>query len=757
MELVCIKDFSTFLGLKDDWNNLLSRSGSDSLFLSHEWLTSWCQSYYKKSQLFVLLAKEGSRIIGAAPLMMLKKGTLWLPIKKMTFIGNSEWTTGDFIVAERRKEVLEEFAGFLSQNEWDIIDLRNIPEESENLAIISGFCNSEGIKYLRHGASVSPFLHVTESWEEFYKGRSQKFRKVMRNKLNRISKAGNFTIQRYSDPKEIEKVVPVVFNIALKGWKYKKNTAISSNTENKSFYTLISEIFGSLGLLNIWILSVNDIPIAFEYHLRYKDKIHALLADYDETYDDLSPGSVLDYHIMQNILSEGNCIYDMGSGQNFYKLNWTNSTRKHVRFSFFRNTISGELLYMGKSKIIPFLKQLEIALSFSKDKRIDNTMFQTGNYKVRIADIKEIQNSRDTWNKLALSMNIPSVFCAWEWINIWWRYFGNKYEPFILFIFKDEQLKGILPLAITKKMSTGNPLKGKMISFCGSKELSPDHLDIICSQEDAFPCIHAVSDFLIYAYKDWDILSVPSISGDSNLISYFYKNGLFIDADIKQVTIAPYISISGEFDEYMKFFNRKQRYNIKSSRIKLYKDHGMRYESCEPSFLAEGILRLFELHESRARQKKITSTFTGEQLIGFHSSLVREISKKGWLWLKFLKNEDQIIAAFYGFVFGRHLFYYQMGFDPEWEKYSPGTVLLYEVIQEAFSKNIKEFDFLRGDETYKSRWAENSRALYKFNVYNKTFIGNLSKTFSQSRESLENRFKEMISENIEDKNNVTNT
>jgi CelD/BcsL family acetyltransferase involved in cellulose biosynthesis len=72
---------------------------------------------------------------------------------------------------------------------------------------------------------------------------------------------------------------------------------------------------------------------------------------------------------------------------------------------------------------------------------------------------------------------------------------------------------------------------------------------------------------------------------------------------------------------------------------------------------------------------------------------------------------------------------------------APRTVLFYETIKEAFSNNYREFDFLRGNEGYKSRWTQNHRMLYAATIYNKTIRANLSKTFSKSKDFVKRNLK----------------
>lgn len=357
-------------------------------------------------------------------------------------------------------------------------------------------------------------------------------------------------------------------------------------------------------------------------------------------------------------------------------------------------------------------------------------------YTVKIATIKEFEESKEVWNKLASAMPIPSIFCTWEWIYTWWEYFGAKYKPVILFIYKDSELKGILPLASHKTILDKGWLTGRILSYCGSRELYPDHLDIITSKEDTGECVPAVFDFLLSDYTDWDVISLSHVREETFFTSLAYSSSFPFDMEIRQASVAPYISLSGSFAEYNKKLGPNLRSNIKKRTQKLYRHHGFTYASCDTSNIDEGVATLFDLHARRAKRKKIISTFNNQQIFRFHSALLDRIIRNDWAWMRYIRNDEKVIAASYCFVYGNRVYAYQMGIDPEWEHYSTGTLIIYEMIKEAFSSGHTEFDFLRGGEEYKANWTQTKRLLFDINVYNKTFSSVISKASLYVKTSL---------------------
>jgi CelD/BcsL family acetyltransferase involved in cellulose biosynthesis len=228
------------------------------------------------------------------------------------------------------------------------------------------------------------------------------------------------------------------------------------------------------------------------------------------------------------------------------------------------------------------------------------------------------------------------------------------------------------------------------------------------------------------------------------MLSYINGGQLRYEADVKQRSKAPFLTLAGTFDDYMKSFDSKKRYNLKSRQKKLYEQVGAGYERSAPAEAAGHLKALFHLHALRAKRKNIVSTFQGEELSGFHDALIHRLGADDRAWLRLIKNGSEPIAVLYGFSFCGRLFYYQIGIDPEWERFGPGAVLILETIKEAYESGHKEFDFLRGDEEYKSSWTNESRDLFALNIYNKTLMANVSKTVSQSKDLIKRHIKRLL-------------
>jgi CelD/BcsL family acetyltransferase involved in cellulose biosynthesis len=145
------------------------------------------------------------------------------------------------------------------------------------------------------------------------------------------------------------------------------------------------------------------------------------------------------------------------------------------------------------------------------------------------------------------------------------------------------------------------------------------------------------------------------------------------------------------------------------------------------SQLADGMDALFRLHEARWRGRGAVGSFERHaHNKAFHRQVATEFLRAGWLRLYLLEADGQIVAALYGYEDHGRFSYYQAGFDPRWAKQSVGMVLMGSIIRDCIARGVSEFDFLRGDESYKYRWSRVERQTADAVVWNRTLRGRLN-------------------------------
>ena len=364
--------------------------------------------------------------------------------------------------------------------------------------------------------------------------------------------------------------------------------------------------------------------------------------------------------------------------------------------------------------------------------------------EVKLASEEEVLNARGRWNQLVSSMQRPSVYCSWEWITQWIELYKMDYQIKILYLFEDNDLNCILPLAIKKLTIEDGVLPCKALIYCGNLELCSDHIDIIADDARTREYIPALFDF-IYHELDWDVMHLSHLGEDSRILEWLEHGKTSIDFTHKTVSEAQYIDVKeSTYEDYSKSLRGHTRREVNRVARKLNEKHVVELTRYTPESTDSTVDELFRLHNKRAASVNVASSFTTERNMAFHRAIIPVFYKNDWVRLWFLKVDGKPVATNYVFQFKGRYFGYQQGLDPEWERASVGRVLMNEVIKKSFEERVTEFDFSRGEGRHKSIWTDSARDLITVNIYNASPVARLHKIINLVRDFLANVVKSRI-------------
>lgn len=117
----------------------------------------------------------------------------------------------------------------------------------------------------------------------------------------------------------------------------------------------------------------------------------------------------------------------------------------------------------------------------------------------------------------------------------------------------------------------------------------------------------------------------------------------------------------------------------------------------------------------------------------FHQNLLKAGIKDGIVHFSSLNVGNKPIAWHLGFVYKRCFFLYMTAWDKDYAVYSPSTLHIYDLVKWAIAHNCTVFDFLRGDEAYKSEWSNGDQYVHSITLSNNKFSSKLKRTLLKLR------------------------
>lgn len=330
MKILEVNSFSDFIALQEEWSNVLGRC-ENSVFSTWEWLSSWWKHLGRDKRLLLLLAQEGDKVLGIAPLMYSIRNIFGLRIRKIEFIGTPESDYSDFILAEKGQECMKQFIDYILYNlaeKWDCIELAEVPENSEFLTHLDGI--SRNAKLLQmHVPTMCPYLRL-ESYDTFYNSLSRKFRKnSLRRPLRKLQQKYSLEFKNCSKTESLKEELEKLFYLHQKRWTARGWPGVFGDPKIRDFHLDVASLFSERGWLSLHSLLVEDKTIASVYGFSHKSKSYAYLTGMDPAFERYSIGHLLYLNIIQHCFEEKFNEFDFLRGNEKYKLRWNPLIRKN--------------------------------------------------------------------------------------------------------------------------------------------------------------------------------------------------------------------------------------------------------------------------------------------------------------------------------------------------------------------------------------------------------------------------------------------
>jgi len=348
-----------------------------------------------------------------------------------------------------------------------------------------------------------------------------------------------------------------------------------------------------------------------------------------------------------------------------------------------------------------------------------------------IEEVEGFRRLRPEWDGLLASSRSDCLFLTWEWLFTWWKHLGGRRRLSILALRSAGELIAIAPLAL-RPPDYGRLAPLRALEFLGTGSAGSDYLDLIVRAGQESIALPALADHLARGKVMLELAQIRtggSLARD--LAERIAGRGWSLTAS--GTSVCPYIDLEGlTWASYLAGLGPAHRANLQRRLRNLSRSSELLFTAAESDEERREFLgHLIDLHLLRRHELGGSDAFNTPGLLAFHEEFSALARQRGWLRLYLLRLDRKPAAALYGFQYGRTFSFYQSGFDPSYRKQSVGLVAMALTIRKALEAGAAEFDFLHGDETYKSLWARERREIGRLEGYPPHARGALQRTVNQ--------------------------
>jgi CelD/BcsL family acetyltransferase involved in cellulose biosynthesis len=236
----------------------------------------------------------------------------------------------------------------------------------------------------------------------------------------------------------------------------------------------------------------------------------------------------------------------------------------------------------------------------------------------------------------------------------------------------------------------------------------------------------AFSSYLRH-HGGWDVLCLRYLPENGHGWT-FYKAALLQGSRVAAhpLMASPYVRLPGSAAELYAGLGTKFKANLRRRRARLQELGPLELEKWTGGPDFEEKLRIgLQIEQSGWKGEEKTAILSDAKAGPFYLGLAREAAQRGYLRLYFLKSAGKAIAFHFSVVLQGVYLFLKPGYDERYKEYSPGHLLVEDVLKDCIAEGLQEFDFLAEDLAWKREWTETVRPHSTIYLFRDNWYGNL--------------------------------
>ena len=325
--------------LRSEWNGLLQRSATNTLFLTWEWQTAWWAAFGQGKDMHLLGGRDAAGELKVV-LPVFSQETRLSPVTSLPDInienptaaaGDDRRRTAHLMGGSEVSDYLDVVAASQDNSEacaalldaWAeredcrILDLRNLPAASPTISSITQLARSRGWQAQATKEDVCPVLELAATWDEYLANSlNRKKRHELRRKMRKAEQEVDVHWS-WIEPSNIDVGLQVFFELH-RASDSNKDTFMSERMEG--FFRGAALAAQDAGWLRLAVLRFDSHAVASYLCFDYLGDRLLYNSGFDvSSYGHLSPGIVLLGHLIDDAIESGCRRFDFLQGNERYK------------------------------------------------------------------------------------------------------------------------------------------------------------------------------------------------------------------------------------------------------------------------------------------------------------------------------------------------------------------------------------------------------------------------------------------------------
>ena len=346
-EVEVVRDPRRLDGIAAEWDGLLARSASDTVFLTWDWLISWWEVYGKDLEPCIALVREQGRLVAAAPCMIEVRRRYGLRFKQLAFIGTGRAVCPDFldfvVEAGRDAELVPVLvAALAAERGWDKIALSDVTDTSAVRGPLGAALETAGLRPRQETDRICPYLPLPSTWAELEQQLTHNFRRNHRKKRRRLGA----TIVPWKPGDDVGQALARLAALHQERMETSGRGGNFRKPDYRAFHERFAARAAQRGWLYIAFLEHEGRAIAGRYGYVYQGTYFAYQSGFDPAAYDASPGEIMLGMVIEDLIGRGVREFNFLRGAQPHKFHWTDKQRETIRIEGWARTTLGRAVFL---------------------------------------------------------------------------------------------------------------------------------------------------------------------------------------------------------------------------------------------------------------------------------------------------------------------------------------------------------------------------------------------------------------------------
>ena len=292
LALSYVSSLSELAQYHDSWNDLWQRSATYLPTCRAEVIDLWVRHFAADQRFSAILVTKDGQLAAALPLVHYQKAGVAFASLPVNCWANA----GDLLIDEHLDPapIIDKLVAGLAYLPVSVLTFDEVPVDTARWQAFQSGLQRAGKEQAFLRENRVGIVDVGSDWPEYLARWKSKPRRSLKRLERRLREAGDIQLRRYGeDTDQLPELMSVAFELENRSWKGDAGSSVLATPGMADYLLQEAAIASRDGFLDLWLLHVDEVPIAFGYCHRSKGVCVYHKTGYDPGYRQFAPGKLL--------------------------------------------------------------------------------------------------------------------------------------------------------------------------------------------------------------------------------------------------------------------------------------------------------------------------------------------------------------------------------------------------------------------------------------------------------------------------------